>query len=218
MASLLSAKQQLVVQARGAACPAMPRLPPRRPAAAAAAALLGRRLGVAPLCQAHSATTPFGAAPCVEPGAEQAARWDSTAQCSSSSTGTQQQQHHHHHQERQQQQQRGGQARPAAAPFASLTRVLLTSQAPSNLVRQLIAGRSRFAGPVGLLLFLCGLLLAVLSGVRAALVRRVKACQCCRGYGIVRCRLCDGRGSVEWMGECRVRVRVRVNPNPPLPL
>ena len=56
-------------------------------------------------------------------------------------------------------------------------------------------------GPVSLLLFLFGLLLAVLAGIRAALVRRVKSCKCCKGYGIIRCRLCDGQGKVDWRAK-----------------
>ena len=51
-------------------------------------------------------------------------------------------------------------------------------------------------GPVSLLLFLFGLVLAILAAVRAALVRRVKNCKGCKGYGIIRCRLCDGQGKV----------------------
>lgn len=85
--------------------------------------------------------------------------------------------------------------------FASLTRVLLIGQ-PSNLVRNLAGRKWRVAGPVSLLLFLFGLIVGVLAAVRTVLVKRVKSCKCCRGYGIVRCRLCNGEGSVEWRGGC----------------
>lgn len=88
------------------------------------------------------------------------------------------------------------------APFASLTRVFLIGSQPSNLVRQLAGRKWRVAGPVSLLLFLFGMLLAILTAVRTVLVRRVRACKCCKGYGIVRCRLCNGEGTVAWMGEC----------------
>lgn len=80
--------------------------------------------------------------------------------------------------------------------------VLLIGQ-PSNLVRNLAARKWRAAGPISLLLFLFGFVVAIMAAVRTALVRRVKACKCCKGYGIVRCRLCDGKGAVEWRGGFR---------------
>jgi hypothetical protein len=51
----------------------------------------------------------------------------------------------------------------------------------------------------------------VLAGVRKLLVHRVRSCTCCRGYGIVRCQLCNGMGAVEWVGECCDR-RLDVQP------
>lgn len=56
-------------------------------------------------------------------------------------------------------------------------------------------------GPISLLVFLFGTLLALLAAVRGALVRKVKSCKCCKGFGVVRCRLCDGRGSVDWRAK-----------------
>lgn len=52
-----------------------------------------------------------------------------------------------------------------------------------------------------MLLFLAALFLSIMGAVRSVLVRRVKACKCCKGYGITRCRLCDGAGTVEWAGK-----------------
>ncbi|KAL6748520.1 hypothetical protein V8C86DRAFT_2875438 [Haematococcus lacustris] len=86
------------------------------------------------------------------------------------------------------------------APFATITRILLVGQ-PHQLMRNLAARKWRAAGPVSLLLFLLGLVLACMSAVRSVLVRRVRACKCCKGYGITRCRLCDGQGAVEWVGK-----------------
>jgi len=91
-------------------------------------------------------------------------------------------------------------ASASSGPYASLTRMLLIGQ-PSNFVRNLAGRKWRVSGPISLLLFLFGLVVAILAGVRTALVRRVKSCKCCRGYGIVRCRLCNGEGAVEWRGK-----------------
>jgi hypothetical protein len=87
--------------------------------------------------------------------------------------------------------------------FASLTRVFLVGPNPvQGLVRGLAGARKwRAAGPVSVLLFLFGLMAAIVAAVRSVLVKRVKSCKCCRGYGIVRCRLCNGDGAVEWSGE-----------------
>jgi hypothetical protein len=84
--------------------------------------------------------------------------------------------------------------------FASLTRVFLVG--PNPFVRGLTGMRKwRAAGPVSVLLFFFGLIAAIVAAVRSVLVKRVKSCKCCKGYGIVRCRLCNGDGAVEWSGE-----------------
>ncbi|PNH04032.1 hypothetical protein TSOC_009840 [Tetrabaena socialis] len=95
-------------------------------------------------------------------------------------------------------------SRPALAnghcgpAFASLSRVLLVAQ-PGSMFRNLANRKWPSAmGPLSLLLFLFGTVLALFAAVRGALVRKVKACMCCKGFGVVRCRLCDGRGSVDW--------------------
>lgn len=51
-------------------------------------------------------------------------------------------------------------------PYASLTRVFLIGQ-PQNLVRGLAGRKFRAAGPVSLLLFLFGMILAIIAGVRS---------------------------------------------------
>ncbi|KAG2486213.1 hypothetical protein HYH03_015175 [Edaphochlamys debaryana] len=85
--------------------------------------------------------------------------------------------------------------------FASLSRVLLVGQ-PGSMFRTL-ANRKwpSTIGPISLLVFLFGTIMALFAAVRGALVRKVKACKCCRGFGVVRCRLCDGRGSVDWRAK-----------------
>nr|BBC28478.1 hypothetical protein, homolog of Volvox carteri MTF1484/MTM0637 [Eudorina sp. NIES-3984]BBC28489.1 hypothetical protein, homolog of Volvox carteri MTF1484/MTM0637 [Eudorina sp. 2006-703-Eu-15] len=85
--------------------------------------------------------------------------------------------------------------------FASLSRVLLVGQ-PGSMFRTL-ANRKwpSSVGPISLLVFLFGTILALIAAVRGALVRKVKACKCCRGFGVVRCRLCNGRGSVDWRAK-----------------
>lgn len=88
---------------------------------------------------------------------------------------------------------------PFASSTASLTRALLVGQ-PSTVLRS-IAARRMPAGPMSLLLFLFGLVAAALSAIRAALVKRVKDCKCCRGFGIVRCPLCSGLGLVDWRAK-----------------
>mmetsp|Transcript_32579 Transcript_32579/g.71931 ORF Transcript_32579/g.71931 Transcript_32579/m.71931 type:complete len:233 (-) Transcript_32579:738-1436(-) len=88
-----------------------------------------------------------------------------------------------------------------AASYASISRVLLISQ-PSTVFRQLAQRKWPSAmGPISLLLFLFGLVVALLATVRSALVRRVKSCKCCRGFGIIRCRLCNGKGKVDWRAK-----------------
>nr|BCL66192.1 hypothetical protein [Volvox reticuliferus] len=87
------------------------------------------------------------------------------------------------------------------ARFASLSRVLLVGQ-PGSMFRTL-ANRKwpSSLGPISLLLFLFGTLLALIAAVRGILVRKVKACKCCKGFGVVRCRLCNGRGTVDWRAK-----------------
>nr|ADI46932.1 MTM0637 [Volvox carteri f. nagariensis] len=87
------------------------------------------------------------------------------------------------------------------ARLASLSRVLLVGQ-PGSMFRTL-ANRKwpSSVGPISLLVFLFGTLLALVAAVRGVLVRKVKACKCCKGFGVVRCRLCNGRGTVDWRAK-----------------
>ncbi|KXZ54104.1 hypothetical protein GPECTOR_5g207 [Gonium pectorale] len=89
----------------------------------------------------------------------------------------------------------------AESRFASLSRVLLVGQ-PGSMFRTLANRKWPSAvGPISLLVFLFGTVLALFAAVRGALVRKVKSCKCCKGFGVVRCRLCDGRGAVDWRAK-----------------
>jgi hypothetical protein len=90
---------------------------------------------------------------------------------------------------------------PSAGPFATLSKVLLSQ--PNNMLKTLTnkAGGPRVLGPVSLLLFLVTMLGGALAALRYMLVRKVKACGSCRGYGIQRCRLCEGAGRVAWKAK-----------------
>lgn len=85
--------------------------------------------------------------------------------------------------------------------FATLSRVLLVGQ-PGTMFRNLANRKWPSAiGPISLLVFLFGTVMALFAAVRGALVRKVKSCKCCKGFGVVRCRLCDGRGTVDWSAK-----------------
>lgn len=102
----------------------------------------------------------------------------------------------------QQQQQVCVQQATFGAPYASLSRVLLVGQ-PNTMFRNFVTNRKwpSTAGPLSVLLILFGAVVAIIAALRASLVKRVKNCKCCRGFGVVRCKLCDGKGSVDWRAK-----------------
>ncbi|KAI8468811.1 MAG: hypothetical protein J3K34DRAFT_470496 [Monoraphidium minutum] len=126
--------------------------------------------------------------------------------------GQAQQQHQQQQQQEQQHEQRlliqklqRQPPAPAAAPrrpppFAALTRLLLTGS-NSYYFRNALTSQRRGGGPISLLLFLLTIVAAMVAAVRGALVRKVKACRSCRGFGVSRCRLCDGEGRVDWAAK-----------------
>uniref|UniRef100_A0A7S3VNT9 Uncharacterized protein n=1 Tax=Dunaliella tertiolecta TaxID=3047 RepID=A0A7S3VNT9_DUNTE len=87
----------------------------------------------------------------------------------------------------------------STTPSASLTRMLLMAPTPS--LRALTNRKWHLTGPMSFLLFMLGIFLALMAAVRRVLVKRVKACKTCRAFGLIRCRLCDGQGSVLWRGK-----------------
>ena len=42
--------------------------------------------------------------------------------------------------------------------------------------------------------------MAVVAAVRSKL-KAVRECACCQGYGVERCKLCEGRGTIQWEGK-----------------
>ncbi len=86
----------------------------------------------------------------------------------------------------------------STGPVASITRIFLIGQ-PQFL--RTLASRKWPTGPVSLLLFLFAGLLAILASIRGMLRRRVLSCKGCKGFGITRCRLCDGQGKVDWRAK-----------------
>jgi DnaJ-class molecular chaperone len=41
---------------------------------------------------------------------------------------------------------------------------------------------------------------AVVAAVRCKL-KAVRECSCCQGYGVERCKLCSGKGTIQWEGK-----------------
>lgn len=94
-------------------------------------------------------------------------------------------------------------------PTATLTRIFLTGTSPGGALRSALTGGGSGArgagrpatGPLSLLLVLMALVAAALAAVRKAVVRRVRGCGSCRGFGVTRCRLCQGSGRVDWTAK-----------------
>lgn len=89
--------------------------------------------------------------------------------------------------------------RTPSANFASIGR-MLTVVHPRRVLTA-VFGRNFKAGPVGLLFFLFGIITAALSTLRSMLLQQARDCTRCMGYGIVRCALCAGEGSVTWTAK-----------------
>jgi hypothetical protein len=87
-------------------------------------------------------------------------------------------------------------APPPPPPFAAL-RMLLTGQNPALKTLQKKPG----GGPISLLLFALTVIAAAFAALRAAIMRKVRRCTSCRGFGVTRCRLCDGQGRVDWAAK-----------------
>ena len=57
------------------------------------------------------------------------------------------------------------------------------------------------SGPVAFLIGLAAIFLTFFLALRELVARRVRSCQCCKGFGIMRCALCKGKGSVGWKAK-----------------
>ena len=88
---------------------------------------------------------------------------------------------------------------------ASLTRIMYSSIQSRAALSTATSGRHTARGPIPsglssilLLGFTVGT--ACLAALRARL-KAVRECKACRGYGVQRCRLCNGKGTIDWEGK-----------------
>ncbi|GBF97834.1 hypothetical protein Rsub_11184 [Raphidocelis subcapitata] len=134
---------------------------------------------------------------CACSAARQAAP-EATTTASERTVQQQMQQVNEQWQQQQQQmvQRRATPAAPPPPPFAAL-RMLLTGQNPALKTLQKKPG----GGPISLLLFALTVIAAAFAALRSAIMRKVRRCKCCRGFGVTRCRLCDGQGRVDWAAK-----------------
>ncbi|KAK9813179.1 hypothetical protein WJX72_010182 [[Myrmecia] bisecta] len=83
---------------------------------------------------------------------------------------------------------------------ASLSRLFIGVQPARHLVRQ-GTKLTKPNGPASLVLILFTLLGAVAAALRQRMVQTVRECATCHGFGIQRCSLCSGSGTVGWEGK-----------------
>lgn len=97
----------------------------------------------------------------------------------------------------------------SSPPFASSSQASMISASysisqPATRMFQAWAQRARLPsipGPVSFLLAIFALFMTLLLMVRSAIIKRVKSCKCCKGFGILRCQLCQGTGSIGWKAK-----------------
>jgi hypothetical protein len=92
--------------------------------------------------------------------------------------------------------------------YASLTRVMYMSsmkQTRAALSTASQGGRSASRGgaPAGLssLLILAATVATFATAAVRGRLRAVRECASCRGYGVQRCKLCSGKGTIDWEGK-----------------
>ena len=82
---------------------------------------------------------------------------------------------------------------------AHLTRILFTGIQPNQALRNVLTKRPPVPrGPMSAFVLFFSLLSLLYALYRKFIVSRTKQCTTCRGYGIERCTLCDGTGSIRW--------------------
>lgn len=89
------------------------------------------------------------------------------------------------------------------APTASVTRAVFTMSPASRFARSAGgAGNRSFISPgmSSALVVVVTIGTAVVAAFRNRL-KAVRECQTCQGYGVQRCKLCGGRGTIEWEGK-----------------
>lgn len=96
----------------------------------------------------------------------------------------------------------GSEAEQAEASTASITRVLFSGVQPNQTLRNVLTKRPPIPrGPISAVLIVLSIISALYAAFRRFVVSRTKKCTSCRGYGVERCPLCDGAGSITWEGK-----------------
>ena len=81
---------------------------------------------------------------------------------------------------------------------ASIARIFLSRGQPNARLRSALSNR---ATPITILIAAAYSVSLVTHTIRTWAIERTKSCQDCRGYGIERCELCDGAGTIVWEGK-----------------
>lgn len=113
-------------------------------------------------------------------------------------------------------------AQSLEAPTASLSRVIYSTVQPTRIARTAGAGSGRHGSPIAsiipsILVLALTVGTAAVAAMRAKL-RAVRECKTCHGYGVQRCKLCSGKGTIEWEGKmahrepCPMCLGRRMNP------
>ena len=86
----------------------------------------------------------------------------------------------------------------AFVPMASVTRALYTTLRHVN-IRHL--AQRPAAGPLGIILVVASILWLIRKAYKKSvltMMRLARGCRNCRGYGVERCNMCEGQGTVRW--------------------
>lgn len=86
----------------------------------------------------------------------------------------------------------------ALASTASIARIFLSRGQPNARLRSALSSR---ATPITIVLAAAYSVSLITSTVRSWMIERTRSCKDCRGYGIRRCDLCDGAGTITWEGK-----------------
>lgn len=85
--------------------------------------------------------------------------------------------------------------------LASATWVIAGSQPRNTLRDALSRSPSMPGGKTGGWVAVVSVLLGAAKAAHWSVVKRCKACNTCRGYGIKRCNLCGASGAISWTGK-----------------
>lgn len=88
---------------------------------------------------------------------------------------------------------------------ASVTRIMYNSLQNRAALSTATTGRHasgwRITGGLSSLLLVAVPIIAAFIAAMRARLKAVKECTACRGYGVQRCRLCGGKGTIDWEGK-----------------